>query len=312
LSVAIVAVGIGLRLVNGSMDLQPALAVLILAPEVYLPVRQVGMHFHASTDGIAAANQAFAVLDEPVPPAGTRTCPPLAGARIVVSGISVRAGDRHTLAPDDLSLTLDLAAGPGGQGRIVALTGPSGVGKTTTSQVLLGLVRPDFGSVRIESADTSLDLDDIDPATYWAQLAWVPQRPPIPPGTLREAVTGGLDVTEQALSRAAGISGLDALIEALPLGWKTPLGLGGHGLSVGQRQRVALTAALLGDPATVPLVILDEPTAHLDAASEQTVIDAVLAWREQGRTVVVVAHRAPLVRIADEVIEVRSRTQVPA
>lgn len=308
LSVAIVAVSIGLRLVNGAMGLEPALAVLILAPEVYLPLRQVGMHFHASTDGIAAANEVFEVLDESAPEPGTIPAPPLASATIVLDGIGVRATGEGVLAPSDLGLRLDLGAG----GRVVALVGPSGVGKTTASQVLLGLVRPEHGQARIETAEGTQDLIDLDLASYWSQIAWVPQRPPIPPGPLRDAVAGGLSIDDEALARASRTTGLDTVVATLPDGWETPVGRGGHGLSVGQRQRVALTAALLGDPERVPLVVLDEPTAHLDAASEQTVLDAVRAWREQGRTVVVVAHRTSLVRLADEVVDVHTGLEATA
>ncbi|WP_426309048.1 thiol reductant ABC exporter subunit CydD [Cellulosimicrobium sp. E-16] len=303
LSVAVVAVGVGLRLVHGGMELEPALAVLVLAPEVYLPLRQVGLHFHASTDGIAAAEQAFAVLDEEAPEPGTTPAPALVGTVLALQGVSVRAGDRDVLAPADLDLTLRF----GGSGRVVALTGPSGAGKTTTALVLLGLVRPDQGSVTLTAPGAGpLDLADVDPATVWPQVAWLPQRPALAPGRLRDVVAGGLSVSAADLDRAARTTGLDAVLATLPDGWDTEIGRGGVGLSVGQRQRVALAAALLGDPAQVPLVVLDEPTAHLDARGEQVVLDAVRAFRDQGRTVVVVAHRASLVRAADDVVEVRS------
>lgn len=301
LSVAVVAVGVGLRLVHGGMDLEPAIAVLVLAPEVYLPLRQVGTHFHASTDGIAAAQQAFAVLDEPAPEQGRRPAPRLAGSTLTLSGVGVRAGDRDVLAP--AGLDLDVPVGQGG--RVVALTGASGAGKTTTALVLLGLVHPDHGTVTWTSpSGERLPLQEVDPATYWPQVAWLPQRPVLPPGTLREAVADGRDVDDETLARAARTAGLDDVVAGLPQGWDTPVGRGGTGLSVGQRQRAALASALLGDPARTPLVVLDEPTAHLDARGEQVVLDAVRAWRDQGRTVVVVAHRTSLVRAADEVVEV--------
>ncbi|WP_435736410.1 ABC transporter transmembrane domain-containing protein [Cellulosimicrobium sp. PMB13] len=323
LSVAVVAVGVGLRLVHGGMDLEPAIAVLVLAPEVYLPLRQVGLHFHASTDGLAAAQQAFDLLDEPAPEPGHRPAPRLAGSTLTLHGVGVRAGDRDVLAPAGLDLAVHVAAGPvtarpddatapgpggprpSGPGRVVALVGASGAGKTTAAQVLLGLVRPDAGDVTWTTADGErIPLAEIDLTTYWPQVAWLPQRPALAPGTLRESVTDGLDVDDATLARAARTAGLDAVVAALPDGWDTPVGRGGTGLSVGQRQRAALTAALLGDPARTPLVVLDEPTAHLDARGEQVVLDAVRAWRDQGRTVVVVAHRASLVRAADEVVEV--------
>ena len=308
LSVAIVAVGVGLRLVHGGMDLEPAIAVLVLAPEVYLPLRQVGMHFHASTDGIAAAQQAFEILDEPAPEQGRRPAPRLAGSTLALRGAGVRAGDRGVLAPAGLDLVLPVGRG----GRVVALTGASGAGKTTAVHALLGLVRPDRGEVDWTTPDGErVPLADLDLATYWAQVAWLPQRPALAPGTLREAVTDGLDVDDVALARAARTAGLDDVVAGLPDGWDTPVGRGGTGLSVGQRQRAALAAALLGDPAATPLVVLDEPTAHLDARGEQVVLDAVRTWRDQGRTVLVVAHRASLVRAADEVVEVTAAPLSP-
>lgn len=322
LSVALVAVGIGLRLVYGEVGLEPALAVLVLAPEVYLPLRQVGMHFHASTDGIAAANQAFEVLDEPLPPVGTAPAPALAGARITFDGVSVRAGDRDVLAPASLTASFGARSTPGAEapgtgaapsGTVVALTGPSGSGKTTTALVLLGLLAPDAGRVLVTPAGGDpVDLADLDPTTWWPQVAWVPQRPTLTPGTVRDVVLDGRDVTDAELADAARLSGLDAVLDVLPAGWDTPIGQGGVGLSVGQRQRVALTAALLGDPARVPLVVLDEPTAHLDARGEQAVLDAVRAWREQGRTVVVIAHRTSLVELADQVVAVSSAALPPS
>ncbi|MBB2921227.1 thiol reductant ABC exporter subunit CydD [Cellulomonas cellasea] len=295
LSVALVAVGIGLRLVYGELDLVTGLAVLVLAPEVYLPLRQVGAQFHASTDGVAAAEQVFAVLETPLPARGTRRAPDLRTASLRLRGVGVRAPGRDVLAPAGL----DLDVRPG---RVVALTGPSGSGKTTAVDVLLGLVRPDHGTVELVAPDgTATALADVDPATFWAQVTWLPQRPLLEPGTLADVVTGGADVAPGTRD-AAALTGLDAVAAAAPLGWGTPVGRGGDGLSVGQRQRAALTRALLG---TAPLVVLDEPTAHLDAAGEQVVLDTVAALRRAGRTVVLVAHRASLLTVADEVVAVR-------
>ncbi|MGW8565981.1 thiol reductant ABC exporter subunit CydD [Isoptericola sp. NPDC055881] len=311
LSVAIVAVGVGLRLVEGMIALVPAIAVLVLAPEVYLPLRRVGAEFHASTDGLAAADRAFAVLDQPLPVAGTVAAPPLAGATLVLDGVGVRAGDRDVTAPAGLTARVPLGTGRPGGGRVVALRGPSGAGKTTTALVLLGLLRPDEGRVLVDvDGATPIDLAEVDPATWWPQVTWVPQRPSLAPGTLRDAVTDGRDTGADALAAAARTTGLDAVVDALPHGWDTPVGLGGTGLSVGQRQRVALTSALLDGAdgaAPPPLVVLDEPTAHLDARGEQVVLDTVRAWRDTGRTVLVVAHRASLLALADQVVDVAAR-----
>jgi ATP-binding cassette subfamily C protein CydD len=302
LSVALIAVGIGLRLVYGDLDLVTGLAVLVLAPEVYLPLRQVGAQFHASTDGVAAADQVFAVLETPVPASGTVTAPDLRTATVRLRGVTVRAPGRDVLAPAGFDLTLT-------PGSTVAVTGPSGAGKSTTVDVLLGLVRPDAGTVEVVDADgRATALADVDPQTYWPQVAWLPQRPVLDPATIGRLVSGAdddaLDPADRARrDRAAALTGLDAVVAALPDGWRTDLGRGGAGLSVGQRQRVALTRALLSD---APLVVLDEPTAHLDAAGERVVLATVRALREAGRTVVLVAHRPSLVALADAVVEVRA------
>ncbi len=328
LSVALVAVSIGLRLVGGDLTLETGLAVLVLAPEVYWPLRQVGAQFHASTDGVAAADAAFAVLEAPVPATGTVPCPDLRSATLRLAGVSVRSSGG--LTPHALDLTL-------APGRVTALVGPSGAGKTTTVEVLLGLLRPDEGTAELLTpAGERVPLADLDPATYWPQVAWLPQRPVLEPGSLRALVTGdahgsvspdaaaGAPVpgeatgfaaaggavdaptdaapghtVDEALAAAAALTGLDTVVAQLPDGWDAVLGAGGAGLSVGQRQRVALTRALLS-PA--PLVVLDEPTAHLDAAGERVVLATVEAMRAAGRTVLLVAHRPSLVATADTVV----------
>ncbi|VTR78883.1 thiol reductant ABC exporter subunit CydD [Cellulomonas hominis] len=308
LSVALIAVGIGLRLVYGELDLVTGLAVLVLAPEVYLPLRQVGAQFHASTDGVAAADQVFAVLETPVPASGTLTAPDLRTATVRLRGVTVRAPGRDVLAPAGLDLTLT-------PGSTVAVTGRSGAGKSTTVDVLLGLVRPDAGTVEVVDADgRATALADLDPHTYWPQVAWLPQRPVLDPASIGRLVSGADDdalgpADRARRDRAAALTGLDVVVAALPDGWRTDLGRGGAGLSVGQRQRVALTRALLSD---APLVVLDEPTAHLDAAGERVVLATVRALRDAGRTVVLVAHRPSLVALADAVVEVRAAAAEPA
>ena len=328
LSVAIIAVQVGFRLLFGHMDLATALLVIMIAPEIYQPLRQVGFHFHASANGVAAANAVFEILDTPLPERGTMPAPDLASAVIEIEELSVAA--RGSWAPAGLTAQIR-------PGRLVALTGPSGVGKTTTSQVLMSLLPADRGTVRVipngadgngtngteaaqgaeDAVMSSLDLSEIEPTTWWSQIAWVPQRPVIVPGTVLDNVIGAdrasefTGVTSSRLGRvlpsldaAARATGFDEVVSSLPHGWQTRVGQGGAGLSVGQRQRLSLTRALMSD---APLVVLDEPTAHLDAASEAHVLDGVEMLRSQHRTVVVIAHRAALVSMADDVIDVTSR-----
>jgi len=296
LSVALVAVGIGFRLVDGGLDLRTGLAVLILAPEVYLPLRQVGAHFHASADGVAAAERAFAVLAQPAPEAGSRPAPDLRSTTVRLRGVSVAAPDRARLAPAGLDLDVP-------PGAVVALAGPNGAGKSTAVAVLLGLLRPDRGDVVLVPQDGGeIPLREIDARSWWDQVAWVPQRPVLEPGSVRDAVGHGR-VPQADLDRAAALTGFDTVVAELPGGWDARIGQGGAGLSVGQRQRLALTRALVAPSA---LVILDEPTAHLDGAAENHVLAAVNALRAAGRTVLLVAHRPALLAAADVVATVRS------
>lgn len=292
LSVALVAVGIGLRLVNGTLDLVTGLAVLVLAPEVLAPLRGVGAQFHASTDGVAAAEAAFALLEEPLPvvPAATGPAPDLRRTPVRLEHVTVRTARGAT--PDDLSVVLT-------PGRVTALAGPPGSGKSTTVEVLLGLLTPDEGRVVLGDDDAVVVAADspgtVDLAGFRRQVTWLPQRPVLEPGTLAQVVGGD----DERRAAAAAVTGLDAVVTELPDGWATRVGRGGHGLSVGQAQRAALTRALVVD---APLVVLDEPTAHLDDASERVVLRTVAALRDAGRTVLLVAHRPALLACADDVV----------
>ncbi|MEV6211427.1 thiol reductant ABC exporter subunit CydD [Kitasatospora sp. NPDC051914] len=282
LSVALVAVSIGFRLVDGSLDLETGLLVLVLAPEVHLPIRQVGALYHSSAEGLTAAGQVFDVLETPLPAAGTRPVPPLADAQIELDGVTVTRPGRSAPALDGATLTLQ-------PGTTTALTGPSGAGKSTLLAVLLGLVGPDAGTVRIGGHD----LADLDPAAWRQQIAWVPQHPHLFAGTVADNVRLARPAATDDEVRAA-LAAAHALDFADP---DALLGEGGSGLSAGQRQRLALARALLTDR---PLLLLDEPTANLDPASEAAVVDAVRALHGT-RTVLLVAHRPALLDTADRI-----------
>ncbi|MGW6119930.1 thiol reductant ABC exporter subunit CydD [Nocardia sp. NPDC055165] len=312
LSVALIAVAIGLRLVFGEMALYSGLVALILAPEVYWPLRQVGEKFHAAQDGMAAADRAFAVLEPPrraesAPPraawgeviaSGSRTADvaelPGVGvgpARITLRGLSVAA--RTGTAPDRLTAVLE-------PGLVTVLTGPNGCGKSTTVQAILGLVEPDEGAVFVDGTDVrELDLD-----SWWSRIAWLPQRPVLVPGTLRENVEllGAVpDPTVDDLRAVSAATGFESVLAELPDGWNTVVGQNGTGLSLGQRQRLALTRVLA---AHRPILLLDEPTAHLDPESEQRVLTTLREHAAAGATVVVVAHRPTVLAAGDVVIDV--------
>jgi ATP-binding cassette, subfamily C, bacterial CydCD len=286
ISVALVAVEIGLRLLGGDLDLRTALFVLVLVPEAYLPLRQLGASYHASVEGMAAAKHLFAILEEPLPRQGTRTqIPDPALLPVAVEELTVAYPGRDGPALERLSLTLE-------PGEVLAVTGPSGSGKSTLIGVLLGLVPPTAGSVSIGG----LELDELDPAGWRARLAWVPQRPRLLAAPIGENIRlGRPDASPQALSRAVAAAGLRDVVARLPRGLDEPLGDRGAGLSAGERQRVALARAFLRD---APLLLLDEPTANLDGETEEAVLDSV-AELARGRTVLLAAHRPALVALAD-------------
>lgn len=297
LSVALVAVEVGMRLVGGTVSLTVGLTVIMLAPEVFEPLRQVGAQFHASANGIAAAEAAFDILETPVTAHGAHQSPDMSSRDIIIEDLSVAA--RQVWAPHSLNATIQ-------SGTINTLVGPSGVGKTTTVMALLALEPPTRGRILVAQPDTGtdepVDLADIDPHSWWTQVTWVPQSPTFVPGTIRDVITH--DVTDQQRDAASKATGFDAVLDKLPDGWDTQIGYRGVGLSVGQRQRLALTNALL-DPA--PIVILDEPTAHLDAVSEHVVVRTLEQMKAQGRTVIVIAHRQAVVAAADHVITVSAQ-----
>ena len=297
-SVALVAVAIGLRLLDGHLDLRTALFVLVLAPEAYLPLRQLGANYHASAEGMAAAERVFDVLGRAPAPGGTRTdVPDPAVAPVAVEGLRVTYPGRSAPALDGLSLIVE-------PGETVAVVGPSGCGKSTLIGVLLGLVAPDEGSVRIGG----VDLAELDLAAWRSRLAWVPQRPHLFAASIADNVRlGRRDATPDEVAAALAAAGLEDAVGRLPDGPATMLGEDGHGLSAGERQRVALARAFLRD---APLLLLDEPTANLDGHTEDAVLDAV-GRLARGRTVVVVSHRPALLSLADRVVSL-SPVQVAA
>ena len=296
LSVALVAVEVGMRLVFGDISLFHGLAVIMLAPEVFEPLRQVGAQFHASANGVTASKAAFDISEEAeaVDSPGTDACPDMARTDIVLDGLGVRARGAWAPAPTN---------GVIAPGVVTALSGPSGAGKSTIVACLLADMTPDAGRVLLRpssSVSGGSILSDIDPATWRRQISWVPQAPTLVPGTILDNM-GDLPLDD--LNDAAVATGFDDVLAAAPDGWNTVIGSGGVGLSVGQRQRLALTRALA---AHSQVVILDEPTAHLDAVSEETVVRAIDAMRDAGRTVIVIAHRAAMMEAADAIIDVRS------
>ncbi|WP_067830835.1 thiol reductant ABC exporter subunit CydD [Actinomadura kijaniata] len=305
LSVALVAVPVGLRLLNGSMALATGLLVLVLTPEVYLPLRALGMRFHASAEGVAAARAAFGVLDSPTPSPVPLFVPPSVPAtgqvrvadrapEIVVEDVTVRYPGRERAALHRVSLRI-------APGERVAVAGPSGAGKSTLLLVVAGLVAPSAGRVLVDGVE--LDTGDAQQVAAWrARLGWVPQHPHLFAASVADNIAlGAPGADPRRVRRAARAAVAEEFIAALPEGYDTVLGEGGAGLSAGQRQRVAVARAWLTD---APVMLWDEPTARLDLGSERALVEAagrLLA----GRTALLVAHRPALLGVADRVVRLR-------
>ncbi|GGM76105.1 thiol reductant ABC exporter subunit CydC [Longimycelium tulufanense] len=273
LSVALVAVGIGMRLVSGELDLATGLLVLVLAPECYQPLRAAGAAHHASEDGLEAVRRVEEVLAEPEPDGGDAEPPRWRELRIEALRVRRRGG----FAPDGLTVV----ARPG---EVTRLDSPSGAGKSTTFAVLLGFAAPDSGRVTLDG----VDLSTIDKTAWRRRVAWVSQRPAFSGGTVADelalAVTdrsGGASLSEAelraVLAEAAAEHLLDRRVDQL---------------STGERQRVAVARALLRVCHGAELLLLDEPTAHLDPATAGRVSAAVQRAAESGAAVILASHRS--------------------
>lgn len=272
LGVALVAVSVGLRLVFGDMALDAGLTALLLAPEVFWPLRRVGAAFHAAQDGKTAAEQAF------------RLCAPHS-----------ELGGTHGVRRSAPTITVERLGATIEPGRVTVLTGPNGVGKSTALQAILGLTELPHGRVLIDG----VDVRELDLSAWWQQVAWLPHRPVLIPGSVRDnlELLGPLPDIENACRSA----GFDQVLDTLPAGLETQVGRDGVGLSLGQRQRLGL-ARVLG--ASAPTLLLDEPTAHLDAELEDRVLAAVVARARAGATVLLVGHRDPVLDVADQLVTV--------
>jgi ATP-binding cassette, subfamily C, bacterial CydD len=267
--------------------------VLVLAPELYLPIRQLGAQFHASADGLAVADRILTLLDAPpaVRSSGVRTPPSPAEATVRLQGVSFAYTSRPGLVLDGLDLELL-------PGETVALVGDNGAGKSTVGSLLLRLAEPTTGRVTVGD----VDLAACRPEAWRRLVAWVPQRPTLLRGTVADNIRlGDPEATDDRVQAAAELAGADAFVSDLPAGYDTMVGDGGRRLSAGERQRIALARAFLRD---APLVVLDEPTANLDAENAELVGEAVERLR-QGRTVLLIAHRPELVQHADRIVALR-------
>ncbi len=298
LGTAIVAVEIGLRLLYGRMDFQEALFLLVLAPEFYLPLRMLGLRFHAGMAGTSAARRIFEILDTPTshrasindahvsvsqPPR-----PEGSFARIEFSGVSFTYPNQAVSALRNVNLQIR-------SGQHLALVGKSGAGKSTLANLLLRFIQPQEGLISIDGEPLEqFPLED------WRRLiAWVPQRPYLFHDTIAANLRlGQAEAGMQELIDAAQMANLHDFILSLPQGYQTVIGEGGGRLSGGQAQRLALARAFLKN---APLLILDEPTSSLDPGNE-VLLEASTRRLRQGRTVITIAHRLNTVYQADQII----------
>ncbi|HUB92039.1 MAG TPA: thiol reductant ABC exporter subunit CydD [Dyella sp.] len=292
-SIAVLAVLVGFRLLWGKLGFEPGLFVLLLAPEFFLPLRALGMQRHRKMEAAAAAEDLAALLETHASrAAGTSQNKQLAflSQQIAIAFEQVRFGyqdDRDVLHGIDLSVEA---------GTCLTLVGETGSGKSTLLSLLMGFAAPRSGRILING----VDLADLDQDAWRRHIAWVPQRTHVFHGTLRDNLLLAAPTADALqLERAMHAAALTDVIARLPQGLDTPLGEQGRGLSGGERQRLSLARAWLRD---APLLLLDEPTQHLDAATAAR-IDASLARLRRGRTVVRIAHRLDAIA-ADEQVAV--------
>jgi len=301
LSTAVIAVQIGLRLMYGRIGFEEAFFILIIAPDFYQPLRQLGQRFHAGMAGISAARRIFEVMDlqGEQPPDSQRAIPTVAPATINASAGSsgLEASDLHYRYPESETGALNGVTFSIRPGEHVALVGHSGAGKSTVISLILRFLTPQQGSLRLcgySAAELGLE-------EWRDRLAWVPQRPALFHESIAENMRLGSPAASTAdLRAAARLAGLEEWIDSLPRGWDTPVGEGGARLSGGQAQRLALARAYLKH---APVLLLDEPTAHLDPENTAAFQSAARALRrETGAAVLTVAHSLQTVFAADRIL----------
>jgi ATP-binding cassette, subfamily C, bacterial CydD len=292
LGIALVAVTVGVRLVEGGIGFDAGLAVLVLTPELYLPLRSLAAQFHASADGLAVAKRLLDLVDVEVPTrVGTDTAPSPAEVPVRLEGVSFAYSTRPAAVLDRVDLELR-------PGETVALVGPSGGGKSTIASLFLLLADPTEGRVTAGG----VDLATCAAESWRARIAWVPQSPTLFRGTVAENIRLGVpEAGDLDVRAAAARAGAHVFVLALPDGYDTVVGEGGRPLSAGEVQRIALARAFLRD---AELVILDEPTANLDPVSAERVSEAVERLRVD-RTVLLIVHRPELAARADRIVHLR-------
>lgn len=289
-AIALVAVTLGVRVVSGGMPFEEAFVVLLLAPEYYRPLRELGAHRHAGMEGRAAADRIFEIFKTPAPVRGGPEAlhPFSGGLSVEFSGIGYAYPGSDRAALSNLNLTLPA-------GTRTALVGRSGSGKSTLTNLLMRFVDPQEGSIRANG----VEITDLPVEVWRESLALVPQRPHLFYGSVLENIRlARPGARREEVERAAELAGAAEFIRHLPEGYETQIGERGSRLSGGEAQRVAIARAFLKD---APVLVMDEPTSSLDPESER-LIRISLERLARGRTVLVIAHRLNTVYGADRIV----------
>jgi ATP-binding cassette subfamily C protein CydD len=287
---ALVAVAVSVRLMAGSLPFEAALAVLILTPEFFLPLRELAAHYHAGATGKEALDRLYAVLPskEPPLPGLPSLPPPSVRRRVDLEAVSYRYDGAERSALDAVSLHLE-------RGQLTVLRGMTGSGKTTVATLLLRFAEPCVGRILADGAPIA----GSSTQAWRRQVGYVPQHPHLFNGTIADNLRlGRPDATMEELVEAATLAAVHGFISRLPRGYETQAGERGARLSGGQLQRIAIARALLKE---APLLILDEATSHLDDATEAQVLSAIDSLKHD-RILLLISHAAAALRWADVVI----------
>jgi len=297
LSIALTAIFLGMRYLGyvdfgtygESLTLAGGLFILLLAPDFYMPLRELGTHYHARADAIGAADAILALLHRPLPRRGVHvpTIPPRPPIQIECRDIHLAYDNGRRRALNGIDLTLS----PGEKNAVV---GASGAGKTTLLHLILGFLSPDQGDIRINGQP----FRDLSLENWYHHVAWIGQHPVLFHGTVRENIRlGRPGASDVEIREAAEAARVLEFTDRMPSGLDTPVGERGAGLSMGQIQRIALARAILKD---APVWVLDEPTAGLDPDNEHKVM-TTLDRLTEGRTLLMATHRLATLKTVDHI-----------